>query len=149
VRLDRRQLKFAQKTHKLQRTISLSISNRVKAAAGIGFVFFCVVFLVKDVGAKTSNDTSLHRELYYEDIKSLQQQLTHGSLTARQLLTLFIERIHALDRAGLSIHPVIELNPDALAIASKIDGGSAHGLLHGIPILVKTISTQVIAFSRA
>jgi len=103
----------------------------------MGFVFFCIVLLVKDVGPKISNNTSISRERYYEDIKSLQQELTQGSLTARQLVTVFVERIHALDRAGSSIHSVIELDPDAMAIASKIDGGSAHGLLHGIPILVK------------
>src|SRR5262249_55393219 len=66
--------------------------------------------------------------------QNLQRQLAQGSLTTRQVATVFIERVHALDQAGPSIHSVIELNHDAWAIASKIDGDSTHDPLHGIPI---------------
>jgi amidase len=137
VTLAERRLKFPVKTHELQQTMSPSIYNRAKAAAEIAFALLCIAFLANNVSAQNSTDTSFHTELYYEDIKSLQQQLVQRSLTTRQLARRFIERIHALDQAGPSIHSVIELNPDALAIASKIDGESTHDRLHGIPILVK------------
>jgi amidase len=137
VRLNVQRLKFSEKTDRLERTTNLPISNKAKALAGTGLVLLCIVFLVQGVSAKNSRDVSPHREIYYEDIKSLQQQLAQGSLTARQLATLFIERIRTLDQAGPAIHSVIELNPDALAIASELDSGSAQGPLHGIPILVK------------
>ena len=53
----------------------------------------------------------------------------------------FLERIESLDQSGLARHSVIEINPDALAIAKALDrerkAGKTRGPLHGIPILLK------------
>jgi amidase len=95
-----------------------------------GCLLLGIVFAARNLHATATSD----RELYFEDIKDLEQQFAQGSLTARQFATLFIERIHALDQAGPSIHSVIELNPDALEIASKLDSEPALGSLHGIPV---------------
>jgi amidase len=52
-----------------------------------------------------------------------------------------LERIRNLDKEGPAVNSVIELNPDAIAIADKLDqerrAGHVRGPLHGIPILVK------------
>jgi amidase len=125
------------KAHQLQRTILPLISNRAQAAASIGAILLCVVCLMNEAWAQIRRDTSLPGEIYYEDIESLQRQFAQRLLATQQLTTLFIERIHALDQAGPSIHSVIELNPDALAIASQIDSNPVQRLLRGIPILVK------------
>src|SRR5262249_51566733 len=58
----------------------------------------------------------------------------------------YIARIEALDRNGPALHTVLEVNPDAIAIADRLDGerraGRVRGPLHGIPILLKdNIST--------
>src|SRR6185312_12244672 len=49
--------------------------------------------------------------------------------------------IDAIDQKGPAINAVIELNPDAPAIAARLDGerkaGKLRGPLHGIPVLIK------------
>jgi amidase len=71
----------------------------------------------------------------------LQQKMTSGELTARQLAELYLERIDSIDRNGPRLNAIIETNPDALALASSLDveraAGSTRGPLHGIPVILK------------
>ncbi len=64
-----------------------------------------------------------------------------GRDTARSLAEKYIARIEATDRGGPALHSVIEINPDALSIADRLDAerkaGRTRGSLHGIPILIK------------
>ncbi|HVG24359.1 MAG TPA: amidase [Thermoanaerobaculia bacterium] len=59
--------------------------------------------------------------------------------SARQLTEAYLARIARFDKGG--INSVIELNPDAPAIADALDreraAGRTRGPLHGIPILIK------------
>ena len=74
-------------------------------------------------------------------VDTLQAAMQAGTLTARALVKAYLARIRAIDRAGPRIHSIIELNPDALAIAAELDQESKakgpRGPLHGIPVLVK------------
>jgi amidase len=74
-------------------------------------------------------------------IGDLQARMASGSLTARELTQAYLERIREFDRAGPKLDAVIELNPDALAIADRLDAerraGHVRGPLHGIPVLLK------------
>lgn len=73
-------------------------------------------------------------------IARLQYRMQDGSLDSVQLTRDFIERIDKLDQAGPQVNSVIELNPDALAIAKQRDTGrksGKHGALWGIPVLLK------------
>ena len=54
-----------------------------------------------------------------------------GRRTARQIASAYIARIQALDRNGPSLHSVIELNPDALAIADALDAERGAGRCAG------------------
>jgi amidase len=54
--------------------------------------------------------------------------------SARELTEMYLARIATLDK---SVSSIIELNPDALAIAAALDGARKRGPLHGIPILIK------------
>lgn len=80
-------------------------------------------------------------ELEEATIDGLQQAMESGSLTARRLTEMYIERIHALDQNGPTLRSVIELNPDALEIAQALDeerhSKGPRGPLHGIPLLLK------------
>ena len=64
-----------------------------------------------------------------------------GRDTARSLAEQYMARIEAIDRSGPALHSVIELNPDALAIADRLDAErksrGPRGPLHGIPMLIK------------
>jgi amidase len=65
--------------------------------------------------------------------------LADGRVTATALTKGYLARIEAYDRDGPTLNSVRELNPDALAIAGKLDGTkpSVKRPLAGVPILVK------------
>src|SRR5438309_5458659 len=73
-------------------------------------------------------------------IAQLQAQMTTGGLTSLSLVQMYLNRIDAIDRKG-GLNSVIELNPDAQAIAKQLDAerkaGHVRGPLHGIPVLMK------------
>ena len=96
--------------------------------------------------------TSLHQppptsiptfELDELTITDFQEGMQRGKYTARSLCERYLARIDAIDRRGPALRAVIEINPDALAIAARLDaerrvgGGQVRGPLHGIPVLVK------------
>ena len=74
-------------------------------------------------------------------IAELQEQMRTGTLTAVELTRQYLERIELIDRAGPRLNSVIEINPDALEIAARLDqeraDGRVRGPLHGIPIILK------------
>ena len=74
-------------------------------------------------------------------IASLISDQQSGRRTARAIAERYLARIDAVDRNGPSLHSVIELNPDALAIADALDAErkskGLRGPLHGIPVLIK------------
>jgi len=74
-------------------------------------------------------------------VADLQAQMAAGTLTSVQLTNFYVQRILDLDQAGPGVNSVIELNPDALAMAKNADNlrakGQVLGPLHGIPVLLK------------
>ena len=80
-------------------------------------------------------------ELEETTIEALQAGMGTGRLTARSVAEAYLERIDALDRQGPAVNSIIELNPDALAIADALDrertAGNVHGPLHGVPVVIK------------
>ena len=74
-------------------------------------------------------------------VADLQQAMKEGRVTARGLAELYQARIEALDRSGPKLNSVIELNPEALAIADALDqerkAKGPRGPLHGVPVLIK------------
>jgi amidase len=74
-------------------------------------------------------------------IQALLDDQQSGRRTARQIAGQYLARIQALDRAGPMLQSVIEINPDALAIAEALDterrNKGPRGPLHGIPVLIK------------
>lgn len=80
-------------------------------------------------------------ELEEATVADLQRRMREGSLTARELTQRYLERIESIDKHGPALNAIIELNPDAPAIAASLDAErkakGARGPLHGIPILIK------------
>ena len=74
-------------------------------------------------------------------IAQLQSLMSSGQLSSVGLTNYYLRRIAALDQEGPGVNSVIELNPDALAMARAADaaraGGKVLGPLMGIPILLK------------
>jgi len=74
-------------------------------------------------------------------IAGLQERMDSGELTARSLAKAYLARVELIDRGGPGLRSVIEVNPDALALADALDAErrarGPRGPLHGIPVLVK------------
>ena len=74
-------------------------------------------------------------------ITELQDGINSGKFTARSLVEKYKSRIEEIDKRGPAVNAVIELNPDAEAIAEELDqerkGKGPRGALHGIPVLIK------------
>ena len=74
-------------------------------------------------------------------LAELQADMAAGRTSARQLVAAYTERIERIDRGGPRLTSVIELNPDAMAIAKALDDElkvkGPRSPLHGLPILIK------------
>ncbi len=80
-------------------------------------------------------------ELDEVSVAELQQGMESGKFTARSLAEKYLARIEGIDRQGPAVNSVIEVNPDALAIAEALDQErkekGARGPMHGVPVLIK------------
>jgi amidase len=74
-------------------------------------------------------------------IAELQEGMKARKYTSRGIAEKYLTRIEALDKRGPAVNSVIEVNPDALALAEASDRErkekGARGPLHGIPVLIK------------
>ncbi|MBK9139282.1 MAG: amidase [Verrucomicrobia bacterium] len=90
------------------------------------------------VGARTGVRKDELDDLTLADLRA---GLEQGRFTALSLTRRYLARIEELDRRGPTLNAVIELNPDALAIARELDrerkARGPRGPLHGMPILLK------------
>jgi Asp-tRNA(Asn)/Glu-tRNA(Gln) amidotransferase A subunit family amidase len=64
-----------------------------------------------------------------------------GTLTAWQLVQMYLDRIAAYDKRGPAINALVSLNPAALEEAERLDAAykatGPVGPLHGIPVIMK------------
>jgi amidase len=86
--------------------------------------------------AKTAVDNSWIEEL---TIQQLQQGYRERKYTVSMIVKAYIDRINEIDRNGPGLNSVLELNPDALAIAESLDKDSLkiRGPLFGVPVILK------------
>src|SRR5690554_3905478 len=74
-------------------------------------------------------------------ITELQDAMTRGELSSRELVMYYMYRIAQYDQSGPMINSMMEMNPDAIFIAEALDlerkSKGARSSLHGIPVLLK------------
>jgi Asp-tRNA(Asn)/Glu-tRNA(Gln) amidotransferase A subunit family amidase len=74
-------------------------------------------------------------------IDAIHEAYRAGTLTARQLVQMYLDRIEAYDKNGPTLNSIITISPQALQEADQLDAqykaSGPAGPLHGIPILVK------------
>jgi amidase len=105
-----------------------------------GAAAFAALAFFRDVNGNltTMLDGDPFPELVEVTIPRLQAQMKEKKLTSRRLCEMYLERIKAIDP---KTHAVLELNPDALAIADAMDKerkkGKVRSPMHGIPLLIK------------
>jgi amidase len=122
----------------------LQISMATGLAAALPAIGTCETKGQQEAGA-SKNKRAGHppSELDEITLADLQAGMKSGKFTARSLTAKYLERIAALDKdkQGPRLNSVIELNPDADAIAGELDreyrnkGGRSP--LHGVPVLIK------------
>lgn len=103
---------------------------------------FCLLVFPDAALAQAAEDRRFPLpELAEADIASLQARMQSGQLSSGALTRGYLTRIAAIDDAGPRLGAVIELNPDAMADARRLDderrAGQLRGPLHGIPVLLK------------
>jgi len=80
-------------------------------------------------------------ELDEVTIADLQAGMSSGKFSSRAITEKYLARIEEIDRRGPAVNSVLEINPEAHAIAESLDRErqekKARGPLHGIPVLIK------------
>ena len=78
-------------------------------------------------------------------LPQIARALKVGDVTAEELVTLYKNRIDAIDRAGPMLQSILTLNPSAIDEARALDAkraaGDVPGPLHGVPLLIKDVFT--------
>lgn len=101
--------------------------------------------LAREVTREVTENTSASAPPAFEldeiSIAQLQEGLKSGKYTARSLVAKYLDRIEDIDNKGPKLSSIIEINPEAMAIAETLDRErkekGIRGPLHGIPVLIK------------
>ncbi|WP_027923905.1 amidase family protein [Pseudomonas sp. URMO17WK12:I12] len=111
------------------------LKNRMTALAQI------ILLSVSGPALADNNASVTAQPLEYASVSELTERMARNELTSVALVEYLQARIHTLDKQGPSINAIIELNPQAIDIASALDqerqDGKVRGPLHGIPVLLK------------
>ncbi len=118
----------------------LFVTNGV--LAGLSLASFSIVSCQPNPQAKKGKKEEADKPNIDElTIPEIQEKVKNGQLTYVALTKIYLDRIQEIDKSGPKLNSVIELNPDALAIAEAMDqerkNGKLRGPLHGIPVLIK------------
>jgi amidase len=74
-------------------------------------------------------------------IAGMRRAMDADETTAHEIVLRTMRRLAAIERGGPCLHALIELNPDALAIADGLDRErelhGPRGPLHGVPVVLK------------
>ena len=120
---------------------SHDVTRRTFVAASLGGVLAARARAWPHAGEPAPGPRAQAFALDEATIDDLQSRMRSGADTAASLTRQYLERIGAIDQRGPAINCVIELNPDAQAVAAQLDAerkaGRVRGPLHGIPVLIK------------
>ena len=115
------------------------VRRSVAGAAGVAVTRVSV--RARESRDVTSPTLPAEFELDELTVADLQAGMSSGKYTAHSITKKYLDRIDDIDKRGPAINSIIELNPDAPAIASEMDrerkAGRVRGPLHGIPVLIK------------
>lgn len=100
-----------------------------------------VLALAATGGSPRAQQAPAAFDVFEKSIAELQEALTRGQVTSRQLVDAYLARIAAYDQQGPAINAIVTFNPEARAEADALDAErrtrGPRGPLHGIPVVVK------------
>ena len=74
-------------------------------------------------------------------VAEMQEAMAAGRMTSARLVKKYLQRISSIDRGAPDLRSIIEVNPDAMDTARRLDRERRQGLirgpLHGIPVVIK------------
>lgn len=123
-------------------TVSRRTFLRVGVAAGVAAPSLAAG-IRSDAAPRSGIDRDPLREFRWNEatISQVGAAMASGETTALDLTRAYLTRIDELDHHGPCVNSIIEVNPDAEAIAAALDRereeGHTRGPLHGIPIVLK------------
>lgn len=114
----------------------------------LGTIFFLpiLIFAANEISAQSEAETTGPEQHPCFDaveasISDIHIAMRAGTLTSKELVQLYLDRIEAYDKQGPSLNAIITINPDALTRSEELDQVFADtgmvGPLHGIPVIVK------------
>ena len=75
------------------------------------------------------------------DIRQLTEGYRQGEYSIKEITQAYLDRIEKVDFNGPELRSIIQVNPEAIAIAEALDKewaeGKIRGPLHGIPVVLK------------
>ena len=107
---------------------------------------FATCIIVLNFGCNPSQETKPQKDLndfpFLEmTVSEMQDGFKSGSFTISEVTQSYLDRIAEIDDRGPKLNAVIQVNPDAMKIAQKLDEelaqGQSRGSMHGIPVLLK------------
>jgi amidase len=111
------------------------------ALAGVSAAVLPALTAASDVTCPAPQTEIKPFELDEITIADLQAGMASGKFTARSITEKYLARIEEIDKKGPALNSVLEVNPDALAIAGALDQERkerhVRGPMHGIPVLIK------------
>ncbi len=118
---------------------------KYSAAAATGATAAAMVGSVAPARAASNPTSAVDPPFRWNEqtIAQLQAAMESGEATALSLTRDYLDRIERVDWSGPQINSIIEVNPDAEAIARALDqerlDGHVRGPLHGIPVVLKDV----------
>jgi amidase len=113
---------------------------RSSALAGVSAAVLPALAAARQVAASPAPEIKSF-ELDEITIADLQAGMVSGKFSARSITEKYLARIEEIDQQGPALKSVIEVNPEALAIADALDKerkeNRVRGPMHGIPVLIK------------
>jgi amidase len=114
---------------------------RTSFTGAVGVAFLPALSAAREIAAPLPPPEGAGFELEEATVADLQAGMAAGKFTSRSIVEKYLARIDDMDKRGPAVNSIIELNPDALAIADALDKEraekGARGLMHGIPVLIK------------
>ena len=105
-------------------------------------IFFLAFLFLINCQSPASKKTDLNDFPFLEvDVTTLTKGYEEGDFTITEVTSAYLNRIAVIDASGPNLRSIIQVNPEALEIASVLDQelkeGKIRGPLHGVPVVLK------------